>query len=74
MHSSSLTHDTCHCVYLIVFSWEAMMTELGGLVCVDAASILLRRSFFRKLGRHGSNERLSQSTLHVCVSVCGCVL
>ena len=50
------------------------MTELGGLVCVDAVSILLRRSFFRKLGRDGSNERLSQSTLHVCVSACGCVL
>ena len=50
------------------------MAELGRLVRVHAAAILLRGSFFRKLGRDGSNERLSQRALHImCVSACGCV-
>ena len=51
------------------------MAELGCLVCVHAAAILFRGSFFRKLGRDESNERLSQRALHNIMYTCasGCV-
>ena len=53
-----------------------MMAELGCLVCVHASAILFWGSFFRKLGRDGSNERLSQCALHsnfMCTYASGCV-